>query len=167
MIITFNIMPLSQLTVLFIYLLFQSRTQALPTPANVNVTELSRRSTPYSGQVSGNKPHTFYRAVYGTELTDLERLFKTVPNPRSLNPKRGDFNIEGTGGMYLWNNYKNADAWCMIKKKQGYKNCKIVKFSWNPPKNLRIKRFESDTEEWETVSAAFLCFCLSVTYIRC
>jgi hypothetical protein len=166
MIIAFNIMSLSQLTVLLIYLLSQSRTQALPTSANVNVTEVSRRSTPYSRQVSGNKPGSFYRAVYGTELNDLERLFKTVPNPRSMNRKRGDFNIQDSGAMYLWNNYENGDAWCMIKRKQGYKTCKIAKFSWNPPKNLRLKRFESANEEWDTVSIAFL-FRLSVTYSRC
>jgi hypothetical protein len=136
---------------------------ALPTPTSNN-TQLQAllprkhsHSHSHGSKVTGSNSNVFYQAVYGVELNILEKQFESTkdPHPRSMKRVRGDFNVDNTPGFYMWDNFENADAWCEIKKtKKHFKKCRIAKFKWEPPKGLKLKRFNSGDDQWQRVSGA-------------
>jgi hypothetical protein len=81
-------------------------------------------------------------------------------HPRSMKQSRGDFNVQNTPAFYMFNSLKNAQAWCQVRLKEGRKQCKVARFTWNPPKGLKLKRWEEGNFEWKTVS------CFSVEGLR-
>jgi hypothetical protein len=127
---------------------------ALPTPTANNNTQLHLFMPRSSSKVTGKDKNTFYQAVYGPELTTLEDQVKNVknPHPRSMKHLKGDFNADNTPGFYMWDNFKDADAWCELKKNKYKNGCKIAKFEWDPPSNLKLYRFESADDKWKSVS---------------
>jgi hypothetical protein len=128
----------------------------MPTANNTHLENLFPRSHSHThSKVTGSNSNIFYQAVYGPELGILEKAVDSTknPHPRSMKRVRGDFNVEATPGFYMWDNFANADAWCSIKKKR-FKNCRIAKFKWVPPKGLKLKRFNSGDDQWQKVSGA-------------
>ncbi|KAJ8515480.1 hypothetical protein ONZ45_g7087 [Pleurotus djamor] len=132
--------------ILFSFFLFAGLVAALVTP-NSTLSRRAKDSVPaHLGKTS-----TFYRAV-----TTEEVAFVTANYPKGSSPTRhgtsgGDFTVDGTGGLYVFDTLAEADVYGRCHSKNPLKtwpNYYIITMQYTPSKSLKTKSFTKDDSTW-------------------
>ncbi|RDB29342.1 hypothetical protein Hypma_014852 [Hypsizygus marmoreus] len=96
--------------------------------------------------------NTFYRAVTGGELSQVNAIYHVGAHPTKHTTEAGDFSY--SGGLYVFKDINEAKQWgtCWAKvqldpaKKKWY----LITMTYTPNSRLTTKTFKDQTAEWKT-----------------